>query len=167
MSPLNSSLFLNIPSIISISFLAYYGNLSCNISRYVIFHISHDEWHILYHMGHINFDITERVFCLHLDSADHQLVACDITIPSISDACLENSFKNFWRSSPELSSISLWLLQAAPNFAFRTEIKISSWNDICHLYPMTALYEIVRSSHCDRTCIAAIYRIRGNKQTPK
>ena len=99
-----------------------------NIIRYVIFHISYDEWYILYHMRHINYDITERFFRLHLDSAYHQLVACDITIPSISDACLEKSFKNFWRSSPELSSISLWLLQAAPNFAFRTEIKISPGN---------------------------------------
>ena len=49
---------------------------------------------------------------------------CDITIPSISDAVLEKSVKKFWRTFCLSCWTSLWLSQAGPKFAFRTEIKI-------------------------------------------
>ena len=103
-----------------------------NSIRYVIFYISYDKWYILYHMRHINYIMIDRIkrslFSLQLIPAGIQLIASYITIPSISDAVLEKSFKNFWRSSPVSSSTCLWLLQAAPNFAFSTEIEISKKN---------------------------------------
>ena len=45
-----------------------------------------------------------------------------ITIPSISVACLEKLFKKFCSSSSGSSSTTLCLLQAGPNFAFKTKI---------------------------------------------